>query len=89
MTPHHSCTTVLNKEGWELIVCFLDAENDQQPDDYITESELRPYHEAVRFVTEVFGLPQKGDIINCGSDIVTVQNRWFDLEKKQVVIDVK
>jgi hypothetical protein len=91
MNPHYAYTTVLNSQGWELIVEFL--ENDKQtnkPDDFITEQELLPYHHMVRYLTESFGLPQKGDVIspNTESGAVWVIERWFDFEKKQVTLRV-
>jgi hypothetical protein len=92
MTPHYKYTTVLNKEGWELIVHFVEKNEDEfedRPDDWITEQELRPYHEAIRYITEVFGLPKVGDVINCPQELITIVERWFDFEKKQVTLFVE
>jgi len=96
MIPHHQYTTILNKEGWQLIIDFVAPEEVgsdlllSRRDDWITEEELRPYHDAVRYTTEVFGFPAIGDIIEaCDSDLITVKERWFDFPKKVVRLCVE
>jgi len=96
MTPHHQYTTIMNKEGWQLIIDFVEPEElhstlyISRKDDWITEDELRPYHDAVRYISEVFGFPVVGDIIEaCNSDLITVKERWFDFPKKVVRLCVE
>ena len=89
MIAHHTYTTVLNKEGWTLIIDFVEADRmTSRPDDFINEVELREYHDAVRYITEQFGLPVKGDMIDVGESFCEIIDKWFDVPKKEVVLTV-
>ena len=89
MIPHHEYTTVLNKEGWSLVIDFVEIDGmTSKPDDFINEIELRQYHEAVRNVVETFGFPIVGDMIHVGDSFCEVVGRWFEFPKKEVTLVV-
>ena len=89
MIAHHTYTTVLNKEGWTLIIDFVESDRmTSRPDNFIDELELRKYHDAVHYINKQFGLPIKGDMIDVGESFCEIIDRWFDVPKKKVVLTV-
>lgn len=91
MTPHHEYTTVLNKQGWLLILDFVETDKiTSKPDDFIEELELRPYHDAVRNIYETFGLPLVGDMIYPAGEFgpIEIIGRYFDYGKKTITLTV-
>jgi hypothetical protein len=89
MIPHHAYTTVLNKQGWTLIIDFVESDRmTSRPDDWIEEEPLREYHDAVRNIIQTFGLPQKGCYIDTGTDSAEIIDIWFEFPKKVLTLRV-
>ena len=96
LESHWSYKTKLNDLGWQLNVEFLRKDReyylgketmfDLVEDPWIKEHQMLEIHNAIKEITNLFGLPNVGDYIDAGGDLNKIVERQFDAKEKLVTI---